>query len=62
MSGWKYIEVDGRPAMVRVCYVLAWNDPDWRKPRRGYASDDERRAARRKTWRDSQRRHRSVIR
>lgn len=29
--GWVQIVVDGKPAMVRICYVRAWDDPAWRK-------------------------------
>jgi len=29
--GWIEIVVDGQPAMVRICYVRAWQDPAWRK-------------------------------
>jgi hypothetical protein len=29
--GSKHIVWDGKPATVRICYVRAWNDPEWRK-------------------------------
>lgn len=29
--GWVQIVVDGKPAMVRSCYIRAWDDPAWRK-------------------------------
>lgn len=29
--GWIEVVVDGKPAMVRICYVRAWDDPAWRK-------------------------------
>lgn len=29
--GWVEITVDGKPAMVRICYIRAWDDPDWRR-------------------------------
>lgn len=28
--GEKLIVVDGKPALVRVCWVRAWDDPEWR--------------------------------
>lgn len=31
MTGWHDITVDGKPAMVRICFTAAWHDPDWRK-------------------------------
>ena len=32
--GWIPVTVDGEPAEVRICYVRAWNDPQWRKANR----------------------------
>lgn len=29
--GWVHIVIDGKPAMVRICYVRAWDDPKWRE-------------------------------
>jgi hypothetical protein len=29
--GWVDLIVDGKPAIVRICYVRAWDDPEWRR-------------------------------